>query len=62
MKEDRIKIHYIDEENYKRIWIIAETKCGKYWQDVDEYTSQLERVTCKKCLNKISKKTNDETI
>jgi hypothetical protein len=51
-----MKIHYIDEDNYKKIWIVAKTECGLYWQDIEEHTKEIERVTCKKCLNKLKKK------
>jgi hypothetical protein len=48
-------IHYIGEE-WQRIFIVAKTECGKHWQDVEEYTSQSQRVTCKRCLNKLKNK------
>lgn len=51
----QVIIHYIGEE-WNAIFIIAKTECGKHWKDVDEYTSQFERVTCKRCLNKLKKK------
>jgi len=51
------KIHYIgDEWNSK--FIIAETKCGKHWQDVADFTHHKGLVTYKKCLNKINKNDN----
>jgi hypothetical protein len=49
-------IHFIgDEWNSK--FIIAETLCGRYWKDIDEWTSDKykEDVTCKKCLKKLAK-------
>jgi nucleosome binding factor SPN SPT16 subunit len=48
-------IHYIGEE-WQKIFIVAKTECGKHWQDVEEYTSQSQRVTCKRCLNKLKNK------
>jgi len=51
------KIHYIgDEWNSK--FIIAETKCGKHWQDVADFTHHKGLVTCDKCLHKINKNDN----
>lgn len=48
-------IHFIgDEWNSK--FIIAETLCGRYWKDINEWTSDKykEDVTCKKCLKKLA--------
>jgi len=47
-------IHYISIE-INNSFIIAKTFCGKYWQDVNEFTGIKEYVTCKKCLNEINK-------
>jgi hypothetical protein len=46
------KIHYIGNE-WNSKFIIAETLCGIYWDDCEEYTSEKERVSCKKCLKKL---------
>jgi hypothetical protein len=51
MKEE--KIHYIGKE-WNPIFIVAKTKCGKYWEDINEHTSDLEYVTCKSCLKKLN--------
>jgi len=45
-------IHYIGKE-WSSIFIVAETLCKKHWQDVDEFTSDIEYTTCKKCLKKL---------
>ena len=48
------KIHYISNEFRGNKFIIAETNCGKHWQDINEFTSDKKDVTCKTCLNKIT--------
>jgi len=47
-------IHYIRPE-WNSKFIIAVTECGIDWLDVNEFTENKELVTCKKCLNKITK-------
>ena len=41
-------IHYIGPE-WKTIFIIAKTSCGKDWRNVNETSSNKEIITCKKC-------------
>jgi len=53
------KIHYIGKES-NHIFIVAKTKCGKHWEDINEHTSELEYVTCDSCLKKL--KTEDATL
>ena len=48
----KVKTHYIGKE-WKPIFIIAKTICGIFWKDCDEFTSEKENVTCKKCLKYI---------
>jgi hypothetical protein len=54
MKNKMNMIHYIDD-NYKTKFIIAKTNCGKNWEDVNEFTSIKEEVSCKKCKNDFKK-------
>ena len=46
-------VHYISAE-WDSKYIIAITKCGKNWEDVDDSSSIKEVVTCKNCLKKIN--------
>jgi hypothetical protein len=48
-------IHLIDD-SYNTKFIIAKTKCGKDWDKINEFTSNDNCVTCKKCKDDSSKK------
>ena len=49
----KITIHYIDKEDTGNKFIIAKTKCGKHWQDIVEFTTDINYVNCKTCIKKI---------
>ena len=51
----KVTIHYIGSE-WNSKFIIARTDCGIYWKDCDEFSGEIEYVTCKKCLKSIKKK------
>lgn len=42
------KIHHLAECG--NLFIIAKTTCGKPWQDINEFSSDIKNVTCKVCL------------
>jgi len=47
-----VTIHYIGKE-WNSNFIVAKTKCGIDWEIIDEFTSEKQYVTCKKCLKKL---------
>ena len=51
MGEVKHKIHYIGAEQ-RSCFIIAKTTCGKNWEDVTEFSSDANWVSCKKCLKR----------
>ena len=51
----KVITHYIGSE-WNSKFIIAKTDCGIYWKDCDDFSSDIEYVTCKKCLKSIQKK------
>jgi hypothetical protein len=54
MKADTI--HYVSEEFVDRfVWGVGTTVCGKDYDHIVEHTSNIEYVTCKKCLKSIEK-------
>jgi hypothetical protein len=50
----KVTVHYIDETHYKKIWIVAQTKCGIYWSEIEEYTTEVNKITCKKCIKNLN--------
>lgn len=44
-------IHYIGPEQNSS-FIVAKTTCGRGWRDVEEFSSEEQYVTCKKCAKK----------
>ena len=48
MKQKMSVIHFLSDD-YKENFINAKTRCGKYWQDVNDFTSNEKYVTCSKC-------------
>jgi len=54
MGEVKHKIHYIGAEQRSR-FIIARTNCGKDWENVTEFSSDISWVSCKKCLAGVNK-------
>ena len=51
----KIITHYIGSE-WNSKFIIAKTDCGIYWKDCNDFTSDPDYVTCKKCLKSIKSK------
>jgi hypothetical protein len=49
----KITIHYMNIEIKGNKFMITKTKCGKHWQDIVEFTTDLKYVNCKTCLKKI---------
>jgi len=48
-------IHYISPE-WNTKFIIAKTECNIEWDKVNDFTQNIEIITCKKCLKKITNK------
>jgi hypothetical protein len=49
-------IHYVSEEFVDRfVWGVGTTVCGKDYDHIVEHSSNIEYVTCKKCLKSIKK-------
>ena len=47
-------IHYVQEHNVNRfVWGVDVTVCKKRYDQIVEHTSNIEYVTCKKCLSVI---------
>ena len=48
------KIHHIGKE-WEGNFINAITECGVEWKNADDFTDNIELVTCKRCAKSIKK-------
>jgi len=50
-----IIIHYIEKKDTGNKFIIAKTKCGKHWEDINEFSTEIKEVNCKMCIKNQNK-------
>lgn len=56
-------IHYVEETKAtKFVWNVEKTLCGLSYDKINEYSTNVKYVNCKKCLKlKITNATQDES-